>query len=127
MSRSDGKYDSSSSKPVKQVAAEPTVADVLGNGVWTRGDKTGNLQHNDTPPRTKLPGRGDPADSLDRFSPEASQLEYDFFEEDEMSEAMPESQPQHSIAHNSQRNLARDTPSILSSSSRFAHQGGSKK
>lgn len=128
MAKDDKKFDTSSSKPTDQEHRPPTYRELLGLGVWM-GDRTGNQEHNNVPSRTNLPGRGDPADSLDRFSPEAQPLEYDFYddEEDEMSEALPESQPQASIAANSLTNLHRDTPSIKSSTARFTFQGGSKK
>lgn len=128
MSRSDERYDSSKKRKTKR--EHPTNAELLGFGGIIAGvDKTGNVEHlpSDVPARRFMPGRGDPADSLDRFSPEADSLEYDFSDDDDdFEDACPEIETQPAVAANTQGDPGRMTPSIFHPG-RFVHQGGSKK
>ena len=100
----------------------PTYKELLGIGLPEQ-DLTDNEKYtpNLVPSRTSLPGRGDPSESLDRFSPEAQGLDYDFGEEDEFERACPSIHEHAQEEMNSQRDPGKDCPSVFNPT-RFVHQ-----
>jgi len=115
------KYEPSNSK--KQ-STRATFSDMLGIGrIISSGDTTGNVRHppQEVPPRTKLPGRGEPAESLDRFSPGVEDNDYDWELSDDSDLATPQEIEDPEVERNSQRNLVEDCPSTLDPT-RFVHQ-----
>lgn len=116
-----GKHDEFDSKNKR-----PTTNELLGTSREVVGkDITGNAKNppNLVPPRTKFPGRGDPSESLDRFSPDMKDNNYDSdWELDDDSDlATPEEITDPVVEANSQRNLVEDCPSTLDPT-RFSHQ-----
>src|ERR1035437_6947923 len=97
---------------------KPTNRELLGHGIGISGnDFTGNDEFSpqNVPPRTKLPGRGDPSNSLDQFSPECDDFSYDFgqtsdIDYDSMDDVCPEDEDNPDIFVNSQTALDQDCP-----------------
>lgn len=108
----------------------PTWAELLGFSVYTGQDFTRNVKYapQDVPPRTKLPGRGNPNESLDRFSPTAQSSDYDgeWALDDDSDLATPEEITDPVVEANSQRNLVEDCPSTLDPT-RFSNQNRAGK
>lgn len=92
----------------------PTVSDLLGFGKYQGQDFTANRTYppNLVPLRKQMPGRGAPEDSLDRFSPDAKALDYDFAETDDSDTATPEEITDPVLEANSQTDITEDTPSV---------------
>lgn len=123
--RNSDRYEKSNS--TKQ-SVRPTQGDLAGTKTITGKDLTGNSKFppSQVPPRTKLPGRGNPEETLDRFSPGVDNLDYDF-SPDPDDDAVPEEITSVDVEANSQRNLVDDCPSTLDPL-RFSNQrrGGAK-
>ncbi len=96
---------------------KPTFAQLLGfGGVIAGGDFTGNeeFKPSGVPPRTKLPGRGRPEDSFDKFSPEADAFDYDFSEDydDDAHAVLSEEEDRPDVFLDSKTELDKNCPSI---------------
>jgi hypothetical protein len=127
MPKNDNKYDG---KNGSNPRTPPTDADLLGFSVYTGQDFTRNVKYppQGVPPRPKLPGRGDPDETLDRFSPGVQDNNYDaeFALDDDSDLATPEEITDPVVEANSQRNLVDDCPSTLDPT-RFANQNRAGK